>query len=213
VLTSGVRPTRLAHNSYSTGEISEGLISLRPPQNTFVYDTGMPMDSRCASMAALCASTASFSVPLEWQIAGAGDRDGDGKADLLWRRPTTGHRAVWFMNGGVMSGASFYDVPASWELVNAGDFDGNGVPDIVWMNNSFRGVTVNYFGGPGGASYIGYNWLIAGEPAGWRAVTVGDFDGNGIPDLVWVNDQQKLITVNYFGGPGGATYLAYGVRK
>ena len=90
-----------------------------------------------------------------------------------------------------------------------GDFDRNGVPDIVWMNNSFRGVTVNYFGGPGGASYIGFNWLIPGEPSGWRVAAVADFDGNGVPDLVWVNDQQKLITVNYFGGPGGATYLGF----
>ena len=31
-------PTRFAHAWYSTGEISDGLISLRPPQNTFVYE-------------------------------------------------------------------------------------------------------------------------------------------------------------------------------
>ena len=36
-IASGVEsPTRFAHEAYSTGEISDGLISLRPPQNTLV---------------------------------------------------------------------------------------------------------------------------------------------------------------------------------
>ena len=35
-LASGESPARSAHALYSMGEISDGLISLRPPQNTFV---------------------------------------------------------------------------------------------------------------------------------------------------------------------------------
>src|SRR5207302_983133 len=62
-IVSGSTPRLLQKSMYANGEISDGLISLRPPQKTFVYDTGIPIDSRCASMAALCASTASFSVP------------------------------------------------------------------------------------------------------------------------------------------------------
>src|ERR1700680_3002961 len=63
VLVSAIRPTRFAQVSYSAGEISEGLISLRPPQNTFVYEAGMPASSRCLSIAALCFSTSCLSVP------------------------------------------------------------------------------------------------------------------------------------------------------
>jgi len=33
------------------------------------------------------------------------------------------------------------------------------VPDIVWQNNSTGQVNVNYFGGSGGASLIGFNVL------------------------------------------------------
>lgn len=35
-ISRGLHPTRLHHDEYSTGEISDGLISLRPPQKTFV---------------------------------------------------------------------------------------------------------------------------------------------------------------------------------
>lgn len=46
-----------------TGEISDGLIPLRPPQNTFVYETTIPASARCMSMAALWANTRALSVP------------------------------------------------------------------------------------------------------------------------------------------------------
>ena len=37
---------RCSQASYALGEISDGLISLRPPQKTLVYDTGMPTLAR-----------------------------------------------------------------------------------------------------------------------------------------------------------------------
>src|SRR5881296_2724574 len=62
-IASGSIPCARHHDAYTVGEISEGLISLRPPQNTLVYATGIPTASRCASIAALCASTIDLSVP------------------------------------------------------------------------------------------------------------------------------------------------------
>ena len=37
------------HRAYAAGEISDGLISLLPPQNTLVYATGIPIAARCAT--------------------------------------------------------------------------------------------------------------------------------------------------------------------
>ena len=79
----------------------------------------------------------------------------------------------------------------------------DGVRDVVWMNNTTHQVTVNCFGGPGGATYIGWNWVNPAGVPGWHVVAVADFDGNGVSDLVWMNDSTGQVTVNYSGGPGG----------
>jgi hypothetical protein len=94
--------------------------------------------------------------------------------------------------------------------VGAGDFDRNGVPDLIYMNTSTREVTVNYYGGAGGATMIGWAWLdTAGEPAGWTVVGVADMNGDGVPDLIWQNAGANEVTVNYYGGAGGAVYQGW----
>ncbi len=34
-----------------------------------------------------------------WQVAGIGDFDGDGKADVLWRNSASGENYIYFMDG------------------------------------------------------------------------------------------------------------------
>jgi FG-GAP repeat len=46
-------------------------------------------------------------VPIEWHIAGAGDFNGDGYADLVLENTGTGQRAIWFLKNGVLSTSSF----------------------------------------------------------------------------------------------------------
>ncbi len=106
----------------------------------------------------------------------------------------------------------------SWKVTNtsstktskaAYDFDGNGVPDLVWLNNATSQVTVNYFGGPGGATLLGWNFLSQAGSPGWHVVAVADFNGDGVPDLVWQNDSTAQVAVDYYGGPGGATFIGW----
>jgi hypothetical protein len=77
------------------------------------------------------------------------------------------------------------------------------------MNQSTRQVTVNYYGGAGGAAYQGWAYLdAAGEP-GWTVVGVADMNGDGVPDLIWQNDTTAQAVVHYYGGAGGAVYQGW----
>jgi hypothetical protein len=44
-------------------------------------------------------------LPATWSLAGTGDFDGDGNADLLWL-DTSGNIAMWFMNGTTVASAA-----------------------------------------------------------------------------------------------------------
>lgn len=147
-----------------------------------------------------------------WHVAGAADFNGDGVPDLVWQNDTTGQVTVHYYGGpggATEIGWNYLNKTgvAGWQIVAIADFNGDGVPDLVWQSSSTRQVTVNYYGGPGGATLLGWNWLNSAGAPGWHVAAAADFDGNGTPDLVWQNDTTSQITVHYYGGVGGATYL------
>jgi hypothetical protein len=57
-------------------------------------------------------------VPLASQVAGVGDVDGDGRADLVWRNTQTGDVSVWLMNGltVVQTAVIWPNVPLPWHI-------------------------------------------------------------------------------------------------
>jgi VCBS repeat protein len=92
-----------------------------------------------------------------------------------------------------------------------GAFGNSGEQSLVWQNAGTNAVTVYYYG-YGGAIFQGLNVLNSGAgTAGWHVAGTGDFDGNGVPDLVWQNTATGQVNVNYYGGTGGATLTGYAV--
>jgi hypothetical protein len=150
-----------------------------------------------------------------WTVVAVADMNNDGVPDLIWENNTTNQVTVNYYGG---AGGAVYQSwnwlnstgePAGWHVVAAADFDGNGTPDLVWQYTPTRQVTVNYYGGAGGATYLGWNWLNSTGDLGWTVVGASDFNGDGVPDLVWQNDTTAQVTVNYYGGTGGVTLIGW----
>jgi hypothetical protein len=73
---------------------------------------------------------------LEWQVAAIADMNGDGKADIVFRRTTDGANYLWRMNGlAIASQASLPAVGLEWSLALVGDLNGDGMNDIVFRRN------------------------------------------------------------------------------
>jgi subtilisin len=75
----------------------------------------------------------------QWQIAGAGDANGDGYADLIWQHQTAGWLGVWYMRGTTVIGTELLSInriaDTNWHIRGVGDADGDNHADIIWQND------------------------------------------------------------------------------
>jgi len=129
---------------------------------------------------------------MSWSIAGFGDFNADGHADILWRN-TSGEIALWAMNGSNIVGGGDLSVggvavklDASWSVAGIGDFNGDHKADVLWRNTD--GSLVEWL--MNGASIIGsaavtFNGVAQAPGSDWSIVEIGDFTGDGKSDILW----------------------------
>lgn len=55
----------------------------------------------------------------------------------------------------------------------------------------------------------GWNWLYPQAISDWHVVAVADFNGDTVPDIVWMKDDTRQVTVHYFGGSDRATMTGW----
>lgn len=154
------------------------------------------------------------SLSLEWRLICIGDFNADGKSDLLWRHAQTGGVYVWLMNGtanvGSISHGSIIDaLDLNWKLKGTGHFDsGNTKTDLLWQNDSTGQVFVWLMDGTSDASTITSGSIIDALDTNWRLKGVGDFDNDGIDDILWqhaVNGQVVVWLLNGTTAVGSLT--------
>ena len=125
-----------------------------------------------------CVDVAYGNIATGWNIAGVGNFNTDGFADMLWRQ-TSGEAYLFLANGsGGFAGLDLGAVPTNWQIAGVGDFNGDGKADILWRDTAAR-------------------WLVWYERHRWfhsrrsRPVPplddpgAGDFNGDGKADMLW----------------------------
>ena len=148
-------------------------------------DSGTLFDWVATGSGAFASNAANFATTIssEWRIAGTGDFNGDGYADLLWRQDVTGHLLDWLGNasGGFNTNATNFDssLPPDVQIVGTGDFNGDERSDILMRNDN--GNVFTWLGTQTGGFSSGDFFGMADR---YRIIGTGDFNGDGRDDIL-----------------------------
>jgi hypothetical protein len=132
------------------------------------------------------------------------DFNGDGVQDLAVANSNSNDVTVLLgtgTGGFTAASGSPFAVGTQPNSVVAGDFNGDGIPDLAAANDMDNTVTVLLGNGSGGfTAEPGSPFTVGTNPL---SVVVGDFNGDGIPDLATANAGSDNVTVLLGNSSGG----------
>ena len=136
-----------------------------------------------------------------------GDFNGDGIVDLAAANAGDGTVTILLGNGdGTFTPAANNPVSVGSEpsSVEVGDFNGDGIADLAVTNYGGESLTILLGSGNGTFSSAANSPVTVGS--GPSSVVLGDFNGDGIPDLAVANYGANTVTVLL--GNGNGTFTA-----
>jgi hypothetical protein len=129
-----------------------------------------------------------------WVVAAAGDMNGDGLSDAVWFSPARQAAVVWLMNGTRVLAAG-PEIPAppggGWTISDVADMNGDGLGDIVWNTPPLDYMHVWLMQG---TRVLARGPELRGPPGtDWKVLAIGDFNGDGLNDVMWTRPGRMLI--------------------
>ena len=147
-----------------------------------------------------------------WALWDAGDLDGDGRMDLLWKQGEALAVTLLDGNAGKAGGDHWLGAPgAGWVAVAVAELNGDGHADILWRNDALGGALASTLTDASGTAIASTNWLSKpGE--GWSYAGVGDFDADGRADTLWT-EANGHVAVMFTAADGTASAGSYWFSK
>lgn len=141
-----------------------------------------------------------------WEILGTGDFNGDGNSDILWIND--GFQMSNWLGTQDTGAFAVNDANAltSYEgdyFAGSGDFDGDGYDDLLWWDYWYSVST--WSGTETGGFVKNPASPITTNSGDWIPFGVGDFNGDGLDDILWQNLGIDAVSNWLSTGDGGFT--------
>jgi hypothetical protein len=121
--------------------------------------------------------------------AGFADVNGDARADVVMRNPSTGANELWLMRGLTYSVVALPSLAPRFRVAALRDFTGDRKADVLWHDYT-RGESWLWVMGASGYQTAR---AVDRAPVGSRLEAVADVDGDRAPDLVWRNTTTRVL--------------------